>query len=151
MKLTPREFFCHAAAIWLGLCITVFGVMLLDRSIVVELDVAQSSVSPDPAIAGQTIAITWSAKARRNCDGLVIPRIIDSAGRIYEFARIPTVYQDIMRPGERSFTKSIVLPAGMTPGPARYESIVIRWCNSVQEYFWPMIDPPFPIPFDVER
>lgn len=149
-KLTHREILCHCAAATVGVLIAIFVGLLLDRNTVVMLDVSKSSISPNPAPSGGTIQITWSAVAKRNCAGIVIPRVIDSTGRIYEYARTPTVYQDIMRPGERSFTKTLVLPSGMTPGPARYEAIIIRWCNSVQQYFWPMIDQPFPIPMMVE-
>lgn len=126
-------------------------VMLFDRREVVQLDAGKSYIVPSPARPGTTISITWSAIPLRNCAGTVIPRVIDSTGRIYEFARSATVYQDLMRPGARQFTKALTLPTVMPAGPARYEAVVVRWCNVLQEYLWPMIDRPFPIPFEVER
>lgn len=149
--MCPRQLVCHALGLSIGLCLTVFAALLLDRKPVVLLDAGASSVFPNPAHPGDTIAITWSANPLRNCAGSVVPRIIDSTGRIYEFARIPTVYQDLMQPGERSFTKTLTLPLVMAAGPARYQAVVTRWCNRVQEYFWPMIDTPFPILFEVAR
>lgn len=78
---------------------------------------------------------------------MVIPRIIDATGRIYEFSRIPTVYNDVMQPGDRTFTKTMTLPTVMAAGPATYHAVIVRWCNPVQEKVWPMVDAPNPIPF----
>ncbi len=124
--------------------------LLFDRRAVLTLDAAASSIRPNPVKAGDTISITWRAIPHRHCAGTVIPRIIDSTGRIYEFARIPVVYHHIMNFGGQSFTKTLTLPTVMAPGPARYEAVVIRWCNILQEYLWPMVDKPFPIPFVVK-
>lgn len=149
--MNARNVLCHVIAASTGIAIAVFAGLLLDRKAVVELDAQASLITPSPSRMGETIYITWSATARRNCAGAVIPRVIDSTGRIFEYARAPTVYQDIMYPGERSFTKSLILPHAMAPGPARYQAVVIRWCNRVQELFWPMIDEPFPIFFEVAK
>lgn len=146
-----RTVLCQVAAAAIGISITITLGLFLDRNPVVELDPIKSSIYPNPALPGQTINITWHAIAHRNCSGIVIPRIIDSTGRIYEFTRSSTVYQDIMQPGDRTFTKTLTLPAVMAPGTARYQAVVIRWCNRVQELLWPMVDEPFPIPFEVEK
>lgn len=140
----------HVIAATLSLVLAVFLGLLFDRRTVIELDASQSFIQPNPASPGERIAITWAATAHRNCAGKVIPRLFDSTGRVYEYARIPTVYQDLLAPAKRTFTKEIVLPTVMAYGPAHYEAVVRRWCNPVQQYLWPMTDRPFPIPFVVE-
>lgn len=148
--MTRRQRRCNIIGVLLGLCVVAPPVtMLLDRRAVVDLDAANSFIVPNPARSGQDVSIIWRATSLRNCEGVVIPRIVDSSGRIFEYSRLPTVYRDIMRPGERSFTKIITLPTSMAPGPARYEAIVIRWCNPIQRAIWSMVDRPFPIRFNV--
>lgn len=148
----PRRLKCWIAGGIIGAAVIAPQLqMLLDRREVLTLDARASHIAPNPAKPGDTITITWRASPIRNCAGVVIPRVIDSTGRIYEFARTPTVYQDLMRPGDREFTKLLTLPTVMAPGPARYEAVVIRWCNVLQEWLWPMVDKPFPIPFVVAK
>lgn len=146
-----RTIMCQIIAAVVGLIIAWHAVMLFDRSAVVELDSSASYITPNPANMGGAIAITWKAKSYRNCGGEVIPRIIDSTGRIFEYAKTPTVYNVLMRADPAKFTKLLTLPTIMTPGPARYEAVVIRWCNWVQKEFWPMVDKPFPILFEIPR
>ena len=147
--INARSVICHSLAAAISLSFAVFLGMLFDRRPVVDLDATKSFISPAPARPGERIFITWSAVAHRNCAGYTIPRVVESTGRVFEYARTPTVYQDLMAPLARSFTKELILPAIMTSGPARYEAIVIRWCNPVQQYIWPMIDRPFPIYFEI--
>jgi hypothetical protein len=149
MKI-PRNYICQGIAAFLGFFILTFLVQILDRHPVVTLDASKSYISPNPANAGETVYITWSALEHRNCEGIAIPRVIDSAGRVFEYAYVPTVYHDLLSPNARSFSKQFTLPVGMAPGQARYEAIVRRWCNWEQKYFWPMVDEPFPIYFDVK-
>lgn len=144
-----RNRVCHAAGAVMAVLMTWFLFQLFDRHAVVELDASKSYIVPNPAGPGGIVTIVWSAVERRNCAGRVIPRIIDSSGRLFEYAYTPTVYHVLLTPGARSFSKSFTLPTGMAAGRARYEAIVIRWCNSVQQYIWPMQDVPFPIWFDV--
>lgn len=130
--------------------VTMFLYALLDRSPVVELDLAQSYVRPNPATAGETIWITWSATELRNCRGLAIPRVFDSNGRVYDYASRDTAYHDLLSETPRSFTRPIVLPTVMSSGTAKYEAVVIRWCNVIQKHIWPMVDAPFPLYFTVK-
>lgn len=133
----------------LPLVLTVFFGMLLDRRTVNELDAARSFIQPNPVRAGEVITITWSVIARRQCDGIVTPRVIESTERIFEYANIAPVYQELTAE-PRIFAKQLTLPTVMASGPARYEAVVKRWCNWVQKYFWQMTDKPFPIHFVVE-
>lgn len=147
--MTRRAAVCHVAAAAVGLCVFAFLWLLLDRGPVLILQQNDSYVLPDPAPQGHRISIVWSAIERRNCDGVVIPRVVDSSGRVFEYARQPAIYHDLMQPGKRSFTKTLRLPLGMAPGPARYEPIVLRWCNPIQQLVWPLRDPPLVIAFTV--
>ncbi len=141
---------CQILGISTGLAVSVAAVLLLDRHPPIRLDASRSFITPSPANPGDTITITWAALADRRCGGFIIPRVIDSTGRIYEFARIPVVYHELMKPDATQFSKVLTLPTVMAKGPARYEAVVVRWCNVVQEYLWPMVDAPFPIPFIVK-
>jgi hypothetical protein len=149
MMSRRRNFVCHAAAVVTAFGVTYFLFQLFDRNPVVELDAAKSYITPNPAVPGGNVNIVWSAVEKRNCAGRVIPRVIDSAGRVFEYAYTPTVYHDLMRRDVRSFSKAFTLPIGMAPGRAQYAPIVTRWCNPVQQYIWPMQEAPFPIWFDV--
>lgn len=132
----------------LPIVLTIFFGLLLDRRTVNDLDGSRSFIQPNPVHAGDRISITWSVIARRHCDGIVYPRVIESTQRIFEYSSLPTVYQDLS-PEWRLFTKELTLPIVMADGPARYEAVIVRWCNWVQRYVWPMTDKPFPIHFIV--
>lgn len=149
MTLRARTFFCKAGAVFAGSCMTIFLLMLFDRRPPVIVYEGYASVVPNPAKAGDTISITWTVRAERSCAGEVIPRVIDGAGIVHEYAHIPTVYHSLMQSNPGTFTKQLPLPTVIMAGPARYEAVVIRWCNVVQQYLWPIIDPPFPIYFEI--
>lgn len=144
-----RTTYCRAMAVALGIALAMGAGLLFDRRSVIDLDSTLSFIEPSPATPGKVVAITWHARARRICPGIVIPRFIDNSGRVYEYTRSPVVYHTLLASG-KSFTKTLVLPEVMSPGPARYEAVVIRWCNFMQEFFWPMVDRPFPIYFVVK-
>lgn len=139
---------CHGIAALIGTAMTTFLVLLLDRRPPAILYPELSSVTPSPARPGETVAITWTVRPERACEGEVIPRIIDSTGRIFEYAPVRTVYQKLtMNKEPQQFSRFMQLPAVIPPGRTRYEAVVHRWCNLVQQYLWPLTDAPAPIPF----
>lgn len=148
-SMSGRRLLSNLLSAAIGISLAVAIGLLLDRREPITLYSEFSSIQPNPATPGVTIAITWKAKAERQCAGSVIPRIVDSTGRIYEYTPIPTVYHDLMNYNPGTFTKTLQLPEVIAPGLARYEAVVTRWCNSMQQHFWPMVDKPFPIPFTV--
>lgn len=121
----------------IGVTITMFGLLLLDRRPVLTL--GASVIVPNPVHRGQMAAVVWSAVEHRNCDGEVRRVITDSSGVRHEFRAEPTVYHDAMDAGTRSFSRSFRIPTGAAIGPATYHSILIRWCNPVQQ-LWPMVE-----------
>lgn len=149
MRTSTRTLACKGIAVFVGACITIFFLQLLDRRSPVTLFPRLATILPNPAPPGSLISITWTVRAERACAGEIIPRVIDSGGIVHEYAHIPTVYHAIMDGNPGTFTKQIQLPNVIMAGPARYEAVVIRWCNQVQHWLWPIIDPPFPIHFEI--
>lgn len=145
-----NKFLARLTMFMISACITYVAVLIFDRRPVLLLDASLSFITPSPAVPGKPIYITWAAKPMRSCEGVVVPRIIDSTGRIYEFSPAPTVYTELLIGEKKTFVKTLTLPTVMTSGQAKYQAIVYRWCNKLQYLFWPMIDAPFPILFDVE-
>lgn len=131
--------FIITASIISMVSVTYIGTLLLDRRSVLSIE--SVVISPNPVRPGETISITWSGVAHRSCDGEVIRQIVDSSGRVFDYARIDTAYHDIAHRGvPKTFTRYLQTPADMAPGPAEYRTIVRRWCNSLQRIFWPMIE-----------
>ena len=144
-KFRSRAKWCNRVGVSLGLLIiTPIAVMLLDRRSPIVLE--DGVITPDPAIPGDTVSITWTTIERRACDGEFSRRIVEGqpSGKIHEFARGPTVYHRLSKgtDGQRkTFTRSFTLPESVTPGVVTYTVHGTRWCNVLQKYIWP-------IPFD---
>ena len=132
-----------------GVVVAIAASMLFNRSICVSLDSSKSYIEPAAAKPGERIAIVWQANAYSQCQGMIIPRLIDSTGRIFEYDPVPAVYHDLMVDNPGTFTKFITLPTVITPGRARYDAVVFRWRNFLQKHFWPMREKPFPIWFEI--
>ena len=137
-----------AVSVFAAAAVSWFAFQLLDRRPVLRIEA--TSVSPNPATAGQPITITWTAREFRMCEGEVIRWITDSRGRVYEYARIASVVKDPAAPQPRTFFRELQLAKDISPGRAVYTSRVIRWCNIVQRVLWPMTEENPAIPFIVK-
>ena len=126
--------------IWLVVFILVLGTplaLLLDRREPVE--VTNGTITPFFVRNGQVVVVTWVAKEGRVCDGEIRRIIVDSIGRIHDFAREPAVHRDITTAySTRKFSRTFTMPLGMAPGPAIYYVVGYRWCNFFQEHIWPI-------------
>jgi hypothetical protein len=105
--------------------------------------VANARFQPSEPMAGTTAQIIWEATASRACDGEVIGHIISVKNKTFEISRSPTVYKGTIGV-TISFSKSIDIPASITPGPAIYRPIVYRYRNFLQKWLrdvWKRQDP----------
>lgn len=125
------------SSVIISTAITYAAFQVLDRRTVVEI--YGTWITPNPATPGHPITITWEAKALRpGCGGEVRRKIIDSTGRVFEFSVVPTVFRENTADGSGRFSREIVLPVEIAPGPASYVARVTRWCGWLQKTLWPM-------------
>lgn len=108
------------------------------------ISIVDAGVEPAELRVGDTAVLTWKVKEFHSCDGLVIRRLIDSAGAIHQFTTEETVFHKVeTNGGTATFRKPLVIPP-MVPGQAVYSPIVLRWRNSIQK-LWPSVDPEVPL------
>ena len=114
--------------------ISAFLILLLDRSEPVHamgFRFLSSSVQ-----AGDPVILEWQAiELRPWCNGRIHRTWIDANGISYDGAASDFI---IIRHPEPTYRRTLIVPAGMSPGPALYVSSVERWCNGVQERWWRM-------------
>lgn len=151
MKIIPilpmqRAVWCHiyAAIVSLGV-ITPCAIMLFDRRQPVQLEI--TSIEPAGGRIGDELTVNYDAVVNRGgCGGELLRVIIDSANHVSAFVREPTIFNNrsMGKPGERiHFSKTLIIPRGVTPGAAIYAPLIDRWCNPLQRYLWPIQqDPP---------
>ena len=128
LNLLPAVFalFVLAPILWL----------LFDRGDVVTL--TNLRIVPNPAKAGEHIEIQWDVDLhRKGCSGEIKQGIIAANNQIYTFESEASVYHEA---GKYSYVKDMILPGGMVKGPAIYRSSIVRWCNPLQQFFWPMAE-----------
>jgi hypothetical protein len=129
-------------SMWLYLLLTVpiIGYLLLDRRPAIES--TNFHFSPDVIRPGQKSDAVWTTKTLRDpdrCRGLVHRKFIDSNGQEFPFAPIDaTIHDPVGDTATHRFRWRI--PEGMAPGPAIFRRNVDRWCNPLQQWFWPMYE-----------
>lgn len=142
-----REALCHSAAASFAIVFIAAPLfMLLDRRPVIQI--SDNALTPTIAHPGDHMTVTWTAKEYRNCAGTVRRRVIDGIGKIHEFKAEQTNYHETLKDSNQ-FQGHFMLPVGLAPGAATYAPIVERYCNVVQQYFWPMRDDPPPVKFTI--
>lgn len=142
-----RNKWCHIAGFALGMIVVMpVLIMLGDRREPLEL--ISGSIRPNDAKAGQEVRVTWTAQEFRPCDGELYRIFIDSSKTVYPTVVEPTVYHKTFA-DQRTFQKVMIVPAGMTPGPAIYTTAIERWCNPLQKYIWPIRSEGLQIQFNV--
>lgn len=139
-------FRCHLALATAAF--TVFGIptaMLFDRRPVITIH--SMTVDPPEIRSGERFVIKWDATEHRNCAGEVRRQIVSDVSHIiHDVEPSRTNYHDAMERTPKHFTTSVVSPMYMHVGPARYKSYVTRWCNVMQEFFWPIVEPVIEVP-----
>lgn len=101
------------------------------------------AITPDPVKAGTTATIVYQGHQDNNCDGIVHRYVVDSANTLIQLDDANVFHHDIdpNNPDKLfTFTKPLPVPASLVPGPAVYHATALRWCNSFQQFLWPVRD-----------
>lgn len=137
-----RRVSCHIAPILVAGAIGLFGIMLLDRGPITVM--THYHIVPAVVYPGQRAELDYTLRDMRlGCNGTVRRWIVDSNGVVHYLTNEePSRPQDsIKRPdGTRDVTKEVPIPFGIAANKAVFHAEVTRWCNIVQEIFWPMVE-----------
>lgn len=145
-----RRVACHIAAAAFAIAvISPVAIMLLDRRTVLEI--TDAKIEPSPVEVGGTAVITWTAIEWRNCEGTFRRVIVDSENVEHQFGAEWTVYHDAMQVTPRQFRKTFTIPTAAHAGPATYFTYIVRWCNVIQKYVWPMRETSPRIAFEITK
>lgn len=142
---TQRAIWCHIyAACFSVIVLAPLTIMFLDRRQPVELQLV--SIEPSKVREGDEVTVTYNANIiREGCGGELLRTIVDSANKITAFVREPTVFNNNkVTSGNITVSKTLIVPRGITPGPAKYVPKIERWCNPLQRYLWPIQQNPEP-------
>lgn len=144
-----RETLCQIIAGVIGIfVITPAMFLILDRRDPAIMESAR--IVPHDLRPGQAAKVVMTFKnVRPGCSGVVRRKIIDRSGRIVNFAQQSAIfYSDVIKEGV-PFEKELIIPEGLTPGPAIYDPSVWRWCNELQRIVWPIRSSNIPIHFNI--
>lgn len=122
----------HIAAAFFAIAIVGPAVwMLIDRDPPYVREWGE--ITPKHPAPGDYIAVQWRLRAIRNCPpntpGNISRVIIDATGKRHTFEPTPAAVP--------ALTRSLQLPADITPGPAVYRSHACFTCNPLH-HFWPV-------------
>lgn len=141
---------------WLVFLILAIGIpaaMLLDRREPITL--VSGRIVPFEVRNGGKATVVWRAVEKRACDGeytRVVISGLDGARQHHAFGiRERTIYRATLTGfgTETTFSRVVDFPTGMVAGPAIYTTYGVRWCNVLQQYFWPIPFKGLEIPFMV--
>ena len=96
------------------------------------------SITPQPVKPGDKASILYKGRQSANCEGIVHRWIIDSKGTLIQLDDANVFRRDETAAGVFTFTKTFNVPLGLAPGTATYNANVLRWCNSWQQFLWPV-------------
>jgi hypothetical protein len=135
MKITrTRIWVCRiVASATLGLASVVFY-MAIDRDPPFERGAGK--IMPENPPPGATVEVIWQGTRKRDCDGYVYRKIIDSHGVVFTIEGIPVSYAKTMNPDP--LIRYFRLPVGLAPGPAKYIATTHYYCNPLHRW-WPII------------
>jgi hypothetical protein len=139
---------CYILGVLLGVAAAPFAVMLFDRREPVTLtfgpddhcyEDCSGQIIPYYVHPLQEVEIKWPLIENRKCEGEYSRRIREGrTGKVHIFGRQGTAYTEATSTDRRWFSRSLVIPKAVGPGPATYWTVGYRWCNFMQKYFWPI-------------
>lgn len=137
--MISRRAICHIVAAVFGLVVVV-PIMLMRLDNEEPIIIRRTVMIPPDVRPGQVVRVVWTADERRSCDGVVHRRFIDSAGVIFDIEAAPTIYRNgrwlqQQQWHNKSFSRDIVIPSGISAGPAAYTGVRRYWCNPLQRLF----------------
>jgi hypothetical protein len=114
MKITrTRIWVCRiVASATLGIASVVFY-MAIDRD--PPFVRGAGKIMPENPLPGATVEVIWQGTRKRDCDGYVYRKIIDSHGVVFTIEGIPVSYAKTNNPDP--LVRYFRLPVGLAPGP----------------------------------
>lgn len=143
-----REKLCQYVAGAVGLFVMTPALfMIMDRRDPVIMETA--SIVPNDLRPGQSAKVVMTFNnVRPGCSGEIHRKIIDRSGRIINFAQQDAAFESKVK-HRVPFEKPLIIPEGITPGPATYDPTILRWCNELQRIVWPIRSSNIPVHFNV--
>jgi len=144
MMASWRRFVSHLWPAIIGLCIFAFIFAISDQHFE-RRDFRNPRVEPNVVQPGQIAEFKFEAIGevpylQRLCAGIVHRWIIDARGFVFTLVDTDAAEIIPVDHGSFSFIRPFPVPAAAADGTATYHSQVTRWCNPLQEIFWPVVD-----------
>lgn len=92
----------------------------------------ESAIFPPNVRPGSSATITWTATELRSCTGIIHRRFVDSQWVVWAVTPVPSVYRALLK-GKTTFSREIIIPLGMAPGPATFTGARVYYCNPLHQ------------------
>ena len=143
MMSLRRLLFSHAAPAFVSLCIGFFAIELIGPRFE-EIGVMNPRIDPPILQPGQIGSFRFTAfsETRRFdklCEGTVHRWIVDAQGTIWNIANIDAAEVLPVNHGSLDLARQFPVAVGAAAGPAIYYSLVVRWCNPLQQFLAPIV------------
>ena len=135
-----RRLTCHIAPVFVSIVLGIVAVQLFGNRYQPR-QIISSEIIPYDVVPGSTAQTRIEARDERQCTGMSRRWIVDSAGIIYDLWPIPTFQHEPNGTDPTAvfkFVHEFPVPLGITPGPATLYALNNRWCNVLQQWFWPI-------------
>lgn len=132
----------HAAPLLFAGLIGGFVIALLSDRFTGD-SVENLRIVPSSVPAGTKANFIFTAPGQtheliKQCDGVVHRFIVDSQHTVWALLDTSATEVAPVNHGSFDFARQFPVPTGAAPGPAVYHSRVTRWCNPIQQFFWPI-------------
>jgi hypothetical protein len=134
-----RRVACHVLPIIIAGLLGVAAVQLVGDRYHPRIILGQQVV-PNVVAPGAVVEVVYTAKDKRRCHGDVHRWLLDKDNRLYALPTVEVFYNYEGLPPSFEFVRDIVIPPSMPDGPATYHAETDRWCNTLQQAFWPIHD-----------
>ena len=139
-----RKLIRHLAPSAVALTVALVGVAAIGNRY--EATVENARIEPSVVQPGGYGVLRFhSLGLDKVCQGVVTRTIIDAQKIPHRLPETDTVKFD---KATNQFERPFPVPLGTAPGPAIYVGAVVRWCNPIQKFFWPIVSTTM-LPFTV--
>jgi hypothetical protein len=138
-----RRLVCHILPVMVALTIGTVGMTAIklvgDRYD--PRSILTTQIVPLLSAPGSFVSVVYLVQDNRECHGIVHRWVIDSSGLIHAIGDV-TVFHNFVVEFKKPyhFSRDFRIPRGAAAGPALYQARTERWCNFLQEWFWPIVD-----------
>jgi len=139
-----RRFRSHFWPLVAALALTAIAFELADGHFI-RRNIADARIEPNMIEPGKIAEFTFKAAGEiptfdHRCGGIVRRWVIDSLGVVFTLTDVDAAEVIPVNHGSFQFIRRFPVPMAMADGSAVYHSLVTRWCNPLQEMFWPVVD-----------